>query len=81
MSSEAAPLLLDEHARSAIVDLARSRELNVSRVYKANRSNPREAFEAVRADAEAKVFGAGLAHQKSINFDHLRNHGDTAPRS
>lgn len=23
----------------------------------------------------------GLAHQKSINFDHLRNHGDTAPRS
>lgn len=60
MSSKAALLLLDEHARSAIVDLARSRELNVSRVYKANRSNPREAFEAVRADAEAKVFGVLL---------------------
>lgn len=60
MSSEAALLLLDEHARSAVVDLARSRELNVSRVYKANRTNLREAFEAIRADAEAKVFGVLL---------------------
>lgn len=57
MLPAAAVLLVDDKARSAVVDIARSRELNVSRVYEATRSNLKEAFEALRADAADGVFG------------------------
>lgn len=57
MYPSAALLLVDDKARSAVIELARSRELvNVARIYEATRSNLRGTFEALRADAEAKVF-------------------------
>lgn len=69
MLPSAALLLLDDKARPAVIELARQRELNVSRVYRTSRRSLREAFERIRSDAKAETFGVLLV--KTLDLPEL----------